>query len=67
MEILEKEICSFLRISHERNHLMETEEEEKVPRYKAGIHACPERPIAEKSLCLEAEEEEESTFSEIPF
>ncbi len=57
MEIPEKEIRSFSRISHERNHLMEAEEEEKVPRYKARIHARPEIPIAEKESCMETEKE----------
>ncbi len=39
---------------------LEKMKEEVVPHYRSGIHACPERPITEKSSCLEAEEEEES-------
>ncbi len=65
MEIPEKEVCSFLRISSKGNRHMEAQEKEKIPFCKVGICAHPERPVAEKSSHVELEEEEGSQFSKV--
>ncbi len=64
MEIQKKEAQPHQRIASQRNGLMETSEKEDVPLCKAGIHAHPKRPVAERSHCLE-KEEEKSPFSKV--
>ncbi len=66
MEIQEEKVRCLQKIHSQRKGLMEEKKEEKVPHYKSRIRAHPERPVAEKSSRVEAEEEKASLLSKVP-
>ncbi len=57
MEVTEEEVHPLQRICSQGKRLMEKEKKEEVPHCKTRIHACPERPIVEKSSSVEEEKE----------